>query len=81
MSGFNVTIESNNTDAVLDSLSDGIERALEAIGAQAENYAKINLTENGSVDTGNLRNSVTHVVEASEESVYIGSATSYAAYV
>lgn len=77
MSGFSLTIEVDNSEEVLENLGNGIERALEAIGAQVENYAKMLCP----VDTGNLRNSITHVVESSESAVYIGSATSYAAYV
>lgn len=33
------------------------------------------------VDTGNLRNSITHQVAEGEDAVYIGSASEYAAYV
>ena len=77
MSGFSLTIEEDNSEEVLENLGNGIDRALEAIGAQVENYAKMLCP----VDTGNLRNSITHAVESSESAVYIGSATSYAAYV
>jgi hypothetical protein len=77
MSGFGLTIEVDNSEEVLENLGNGIERALEAIGAQVENYTKMLCP----VDTGNLRNSITHSVESSESAVYIGSATSYAAYV
>jgi hypothetical protein len=77
MSGFSLTIEVDNSEDVLENLDNRIERALEAIGAQVENYAKMLCP----VDTGNLRNSITHAVESSESAVYIGSATSYAAYV
>ena len=37
-----------------------------------ETAAKDNLTRNGSVDTGNLRNSVTHLVVTDEKVVYVG---------
>jgi hypothetical protein len=79
MSGFKLEIDIpvNNTQEVLENLKNGIDRALEAIGAQAENYAK----ELCPVDTGNLRNSITYVVETEEECVYVGSAVEYAAYV
>lgn len=74
--GFSLEIQVNNTQEILDNLRDGVERALEAIGAQVENYAK----ELCPVDTGNLRNSITHAVEPDEQAVYIGSAVEYAAY-
>lgn len=44
---------------------------------QAEGYAK-DLTP---VDTGNLRNSITHKVDSAENAVYIGTNNEYAAYV
>lgn len=73
---FSLDIEVDNREEILNSLKDGIERALEAIGAQVENYAK----ELCPVDTGNLRNSITHEVEPDEQAVYVGSAVEYAAY-
>lgn len=53
------------------------KRALERCGMQAEGYAK-DLTP---VDTGNLRNSITHKVVPGEKSVYIGTHNEYAIYV
>lgn len=52
-------------------------RALEKCGLVAEGYAK----KECPVDTGNLRNSITHEVKDDEKAVYIGSAVSYAANV
>lgn len=52
-------------------------RALEKCGLTAEGYAK----QLCPVDTGNLRNSITHQVQPSETAVYIGSNSEYAAYV
>jgi HK97 gp10 family phage protein len=51
------------------------ERSLEIIGLTAEKYAKQIVP----VDTGRLRNSITHEVDGKE--VYVGSATEYAASV
>ena len=45
-------------------------KALAATGAAAEAHAKRNITDNGSVDTGRLRNSITYAV-----SVYTGIGT------
>lgn len=67
----------DNTDEVLRGLSDAMERALTRIGLEAEGYAK----KECPVDTGNLRNSITHEVVQSEKAVYIGTNVEYAAYV
>lgn len=77
MAGFSLKISVDNTDAVLEELDGAVERALEAIGMQVENYAKMLCP----VDTGNLRNSITHEYEPSEQAEYVGSAVEYAAYV
>ena len=50
----------DNSGAILDEFQQAVLRALEKCGLTAENYAKLNLTENKSVDTGNLRGSITH---------------------
>lgn len=62
---------------VLAEFHDAVLRALERCGSQAEGYAK----DLAPVDTGNLRNSVSHVVDDSENAVYIGTNVSYAPYV
>ena len=67
----------DNTDEVLKGISDAAERALNRIGLSAEGYAK----KECPVDTGNLRNSITHEVVQSEKAVYIGTNVEYAAYV
>ena len=62
---------------VLNEFHDAVIRALERCGEQAEGYAK----DPAPVDTGNLRNSISHTVDEDEPAVYIGSNTSYAPYV
>ena len=62
---------------VLNEFRDAVLRALERCGEQAEGYAK----DLAPVDTGNLRNSISHTVDEDEPAVYIGSNTSYAPYV
>lgn len=62
---------------VLNEFHDAVLRALERCGEQAEGYAK----DLAPVDTGNLRNSITHQVDDGDNAVYIGSNTSYAPYV
>lgn len=72
----NVNVTSNK-DLIEQATTEQIERALEAIGLQAEGYAKMLCP----VDTGRLRNSITHAVDASEQKVYVGTNVEYAAYV
>lgn len=60
-----------------DSMRASVERALEAVGLQAEGYAKMKCP----VDTGNLRNSITHTTDEGELTAYIGTDVEYAAYV
>lgn len=65
----------NNSEQVLSAMGKAVERGLEAIGLTAEGYAK----ENTPVDTGRLRNSMSHAVE--DDAVYIGSNVEYAPFV
>lgn len=67
----------SNRDLIERASDEAIERALEAIGLQCEGYAKMLCP----VDTGRLRNSITHSVDASEQKVYVGTNVEYAAYV
>lgn len=67
----------DNSKAVLAAMQQAVERGLEKCGLVAEGYAK----KLAPVDTGNLRNSISHKVDLEEPAVYIGSNTSYAPYV
>ncbi len=67
----------DNSKEALAALDGAIIRALERCGMQAEGYAK-DLTP---VDTGNLRNSITHKLEPDGKAVQIGTNTEYAPYV
>lgn len=71
-----VKVESHIPE-IKDAARDAVERALEAVGLQAEGYAKMLCP----VDTGNLRNSITHTTEPSDRSAYIGTNVEYAPYV
>lgn len=51
-------ITDDNTKRIVQDLEKAIERSLEIIGGKAETYAK----QNCPVDTGLLRNSITHAV-------------------
>ena len=67
----------DNSEIVKEEMQAAVLRALEKCGLTAEGYAKLLCP----VDTGNLRNSITHQVNEGEPAVYIGSAGEYAAYV
>lgn len=66
----------DNSGAVLSAFHSAVEKALETCGLVAERYAK----KLAPVDTGNLRNSISHKVDPEEPAVYIGTNSSYAAY-
>lgn len=68
----------DNRDAVLASLKQQIEAGLEACGNQAVSHAKSNITEAGRVDTGAMRNSISHIVQ--DEVCYVGTNQEYAPY-
>ena len=76
MSEMEVLVKNSNIDLVKEELDNAIARALEAIGMQAENYAKMECP----VDTGRLRNSITHEQE-NENTEVIGTNVEYAPYV
>lgn len=65
----------DHSEEVKQALEQAKERALEAIGLAAEGYAKLKTP----VDTGRLRNSISHAV--SGDSAYIGTNVEYAPYV
>ena len=71
----------DNSPAVLDEFQAAILRALERCGLQAETFAKQSRTEEGDVDTGNLRNSIAHAVNADEKKAIVGTNSEYGAYV
>lgn len=65
------------SDEVLEAFEEAAIRALERCGLQAEGYAK----DLAPVDTGALRNSISHKVDEAEPAAYIGTNMDYAAYV
>ena len=65
----------DNSKAIVRELGTRKAQALEAIGMKAEGHAK-DLTP---VDTGRLRNSITHAVKG--DAAYIGTSVYYAPYV
>lgn len=65
----------DNSSTILQKLAHAKEAALEEIGQVAEGFAK----KKCPVDTGNLRNSISHT--ADKDAAYIGTNVYYAPYV
>ena len=68
----------DNSQQILSALEKGKRNALTAIGSSAETYAKDNITADDLIDTGRLRNSISHAVDG--EAAYIGTNVEYAPY-
>ena len=64
----------DNSGEIMKEMERKTAAALEAIGMQAETYAKLKAP----YDNGTLRNSITHTVKGDD--VYIGTNISYAVY-
>ena len=74
MAKITMEITVDNTAAVKGGLKSAFARALERIGLLAEGYAK----DRCPVDTGNLRNSITHTSDG--KAAYIGTNVAYGKY-
>lgn len=72
-----VSVRQDNIGQAVDGIDSAIGVALEEIGLLAERYA----ARKCPVDTGNLRASITHEVDAGDDAVYIGTNVEYAPYV
>lgn len=70
-----VTIQDHSAEISAD-IKSALLRGLETCGLVAEGYAK----KLAPVDTGNLRNSITHDVDDGEPAAYIGTNVEYAPY-
>ena len=70
-----VTIQDHSAE-VSAEIKSALLRGLETCGLVAEGYAK----KLAPVDTGNLRNSITHTVDDEEPAAYIGTNVEYAPY-
>ena len=71
-----ITIK-DHTDDVLRELDSAVMSALEQIGLVAEGYAK----QYCPVDTGRLKNSISHGVDTRDDCAVIGTNVEYAPYV
>lgn len=72
----NIVVEVDNTKLVGEALKRAILAGLEEIGLDCEHIA----SENAPYDTGRLSASITHVIDAGEQAVYVGSNLFYAPY-
>ena len=70
----------SNVGDVKNALPEVLEKALMEIGIEAEGHAKEIITEKGAVDTGRLRNSITHALDGTK-AVHIGTNVEYAPYI
>lgn len=70
-------VRENNSEQIANAIHQAVAAALEEIGLAAERFAKRACP----VDTGRLRNSITHALNMDEEAVYIGTNVEYASYV
>ena len=66
----------DNSKEVSEKIKKALLRWLETCGLVSEGYAK----KLAPVDTGNLRNSITHEVDEDEPAAYIGTNVEYAPY-
>lgn len=72
-----VEVRADNREAIANAIDRALVAALEEIGLVAEGYAKRACP----VDTGRLRNSITHIVDEGTRHVVIGTNVEYAPYV
>ena len=77
MADARIEVVEDNTDKIVAAINTSLLGALEKIGLSAEGDAKALCP----VDTGRLRNSITHQVNEGEKAVYIGTNVEYAVYV
>lgn len=80
MPDFTIKITADHSDEVLRDLEGAKERILEAWGQQGVSYVKDVITAAGRIDTGAMRNGISHQVDNGESKVYVGSNTEYAIY-
>lgn len=59
----------DNTEAFRTALDKAIRNGLEAIGMTAETHAKKKITDNKSVVTGRLRNSITYAISGEKANI------------
>ena len=73
----NLRVVADHTEEVIAALGTAIARGLEAVGIEAESDAAAICP----VDTGRLRNSITHTIDNSGKAAIIGTNVEYSLYV
>lgn len=73
-----VTVE-DHTEELFAEIREKMPAILESVGQAGENNAKFEITALGAIDTGNLRNSISHTDDGNY--AYIGTNVEYAPYV
>lgn len=79
MADFTIRVE-DHSDEVLKEMEEIKERILEAWGQQGVSYVKQVITATSRVDTGAMRNSISHQVAEGESAVYVGTNDEKAIY-
>lgn len=74
---YGLLVIADNTEEIVKAIGTTLARALEAVGIQAEGDSK----KICPVDTGRLRNSITHTIDAGDMTAVIGTNVEYALYV
>lgn len=75
-------ITTDNTQEVIDRTKMAVLRFLEEAGQHLESEAKKELENDPRrIDTGRLRNSITHQLASEEKAVYVGTNVEYGIYV
>lgn len=69
----------DHSEEILAELAMKMATTLELVGQAGENNAKFEITALGAIDTGNLRNSISHASD--NQYAYIGTNVEYAPYV
>lgn len=72
-----IIVREDNSDEFAERMPEAILRGLEKVGLVAEGYAKRLCP----VDTGRLRNSITHAIDGDEMAAYIGTNVEYGPHV
>lgn len=83
MAEFSFRLDKDNTELILNACRQQRARAFEIIGQKAESNAKAEITAKKAIDTGRLRNSITHQVDSSAfvNKVIVGTNVEYGKYV
>lgn len=69
----------DHSEELLAEIKSKMPTILETLGQAGENNAKFEITSLGAIDTGNLRNSISHADDGTY--AYIGTNVEYAPYV